>query len=187
MIEQDIAARLDRIESTQAVQMLPSRYALAVDSRDVDTLVGLFVDDVDAGKWGSGRTGLRAFYESVLTTFYRSQHQICGHVFEFADADHATGTVYCRAEHESGDHWVVMIMTYFDEYERRGDRWLFRKHLPAFFYASDIDERPAAPFARWPGREQNPKHFPGSHAYETWKHFWGRQDPAVLDMITRQR
>jgi len=187
MTDQTLAARLDRIESTQALQMLPSRYALAVDSRDVDTLVDLFVEDVDAGKWGKGRTGLRAFYESVLTGFYRSQHQICGHVFDFADDDHASGAVYCRAEHESGDDWVVMIMTYFDDYERHDGRWLFRRRFPGFFYATNIDERPRAPFACWPGREQNPKHFPGSHAYATWMPYWDRQDPAVFDAITRQR
>ena len=183
----DIAQRLDRIESTQAISMLPSRYALAVDSRDVATLVNLFVPDVDAGKWGPGRKGLTAFYESVLSNFYRSQHQICGHVFDFLDADHATGTTYCRAEHEDGDNWVVMIMTYFDEYERIDGRWYFRKHLPAFFYSTNIDERPAAPFARWPGRQENPKHFPGSHAYASWAPYWGRQDPTKVDAITRQR
>ena len=34
---QDIEARLDRVESTFAVQQLPIRYALAVDGRDVDS------------------------------------------------------------------------------------------------------------------------------------------------------
>jgi hypothetical protein len=186
-MDEELARRLDRIESTQAIQMLPSRYALAVDSRDVDTLVELFVPDVDSGKWGVGPDGVRAFYESVLSGFYRSQHQICGHVFDFVDAEHATGTTYCRAEHEDGDNWVVMIMTYFDEYERVGGRWCFRKHLPSFFYATNIDERPTAPFALWPGREQKASHFPGSHAYATWKPYWDRQDPTAIDLITRQR
>lgn len=186
-MDQELERRLDRIESMQAIQMLPSRYAVAVDSRDVETLVNLFVPDVAAGKWGPGREGLRAFYDSVLSGFYRSQHQICGHVFDFIDADHATGTTYCRAEHEDGDNWVVMIMTYFDEYERQEGGWYFRKHLPAFFYASNIDERPAAPFARWPGREQNPEHFRGPHAYPSWQGYWDRQDPAAIAAITRQR
>ncbi|MBV1688942.1 nuclear transport factor 2 family protein [Novosphingobium sp. G106] len=186
-MDEAIVRRLERIESTQAIQMLPSRYALAVDSRDIDTLVNLFVPGVDAGKWGRGRAGLRAFYESVLVGFYRSQHQICGHVFDFVDEDLATGTTYCRAEHEDGDNWVVMIMTYFDEYERVDGRWYFRKHLPSFFYATNIDERPCPPFAHWPDRDLNPKHFLGSHAYATWKTFWERQDSAAVDRLTHQR
>jgi hypothetical protein len=40
--------RLERIESTLAIQQLPARYALAVDSRNLDDLVALFAVDVDA-------------------------------------------------------------------------------------------------------------------------------------------
>jgi hypothetical protein len=186
MQNDDILARLDHIESTQAIQMLPSRYALAVDSRDVESLVGLFVEDVDAGKWGKGRAALREFYLKVLTAFYRSQHQIVGHVFDFIDPDHATGTVYCRAEHEEGDNWVVMIMTYFDAYERHGGRWFFRRRTPAYFYACNIDDRPRAPFVNWSGRDLNPKHFQGSHAFKTWQPFWQTHGAEVLPDVTRQ-
>lgn len=186
MTDLSLAARLDRIESTQALQMLPSRYALAVDSRDLDGLVALFVDDVDAGRWGKGRAALRAFYATVLTEFYRSQHQIVGHVFDFSDPDHASGTVYCRAEHEQRDHWVVMIMAYSDAYERRGGRWHFARRTPAYFYANDVDDRPRAPFVRWPDRDMNPKHFPGPHAFPSWRPFWDLQGAEVIDAITRQ-
>ena len=58
-----------------------------------------------------------------VRTFYRSIHQICGHQVDFVDDDHATGKVYCRAEHEDRGRWVVMAICYFDEYERRDGRW----------------------------------------------------------------
>jgi SnoaL-like domain len=44
--------RLDRVESELAIRQLPSRYALAADSRDLDTWVSLFVEDVDCGRHG---------------------------------------------------------------------------------------------------------------------------------------
>jgi hypothetical protein len=53
------ADRLDRIESSLAICQLPSRYAMALDARDLDTLVALFVDDVDAGAQGRGREALQ--------------------------------------------------------------------------------------------------------------------------------
>lgn len=50
------ADRLDRVESSLAITQLPSRYAMALDARDLDTLVALFVDDVDAGAEGAAAT-----------------------------------------------------------------------------------------------------------------------------------
>ena len=99
----DIEARLDRLESLAAIQQLPIRYALAIDGRDIDTWVGLFVADVNCGRRGAGREVLRTIIEPAVRTFYRSIHQICGHQVEFDDADHARDTVYCRAEHETED------------------------------------------------------------------------------------
>ena len=80
-----VAARLDRIESTQAIGQLPSRYAMALDARDLDALVALFVDDVEAGAEGRGREALKHWFDGVLRRFYRSIHLICGHQFEFVD------------------------------------------------------------------------------------------------------
>jgi len=45
-----------------------------------------------------GRAALKERIDADVRTFYRSHHQICGHVIDFVDDDHATGKVYCRAE-----------------------------------------------------------------------------------------
>ena len=60
---QSTEERLDRLESTLAIQQLPARYALAVDSRDVDTWISLFIEDVDCGRYGRGREALRSFID----------------------------------------------------------------------------------------------------------------------------
>src|SRR5690348_8154994 len=98
-MDTDLSARIDRIESTLAIQQLPVRYALAVDGRDIDAWVNLFVGDVNCGRHGTGRKALADYIEPLISTFYRSQHLICGHRIEFVDADNAKGQVYCRAEH----------------------------------------------------------------------------------------
>jgi 3-phenylpropionate/cinnamic acid dioxygenase small subunit len=51
--------RIDRIESHQAIQQLPIRYAMAVDGRDVDAWVNLFTPDVQVGRDSFGRDALR--------------------------------------------------------------------------------------------------------------------------------
>lgn len=55
-----LAQLLARDEMSQ----LAERYALAIDCRDLDSLVALFVTDVDCGRFGSGREALRERFTS---------------------------------------------------------------------------------------------------------------------------
>src|SRR3981081_4579950 len=76
----DLARRVDRVESQLAIQQLAARYAVAVDSRDLDTWADLFVADVDCGSYGKGREALKKFIDPAVRTFYRSHHHNCGNV-----------------------------------------------------------------------------------------------------------
>lgn len=181
----DLLARLDRIESQLAIQQLPIRYALAVDSRDIDAWVRLFIEDVDCGKYGTGRDALKAFIDPSVRTFYRSIHQLCGHAIDFLDADHATGKVYCRAEHEARGKWIVMAICYFDTYERRAGSWYFRKRSEKHWYSSDILERPTGPnFQRWDEWSERKPTLP--HAFPSWIAFWEKSDPALLRELSSE-
>ena len=91
---------------------------------------------------GRGRDALKRWYDGVLRRFYRSIHLICGHQFDFVDADHATGSIYCRAEHEDGDGWFVITMRYDDVYERRDGQWCFVRRREYPWYSVDVTERP---------------------------------------------
>jgi len=180
-----LARRIDRVESELAIRQLPARYALAVDARDLDAWVALFVEDVDCGKYGRGREALRRFIDPNVRTFYRSHHQICGQVIDFVDADHATGTVYCRAEHEAGRHWIVMAICYFDSYERRAGHWYFTRRREKHWYSTDILERPTGPnFQRWELWKDRRPELP--HAFPSWRAFWQGTDPAVLAQLSTE-
>ncbi len=167
--------RLDRIESQLAIQQLPVRYALAVDSRDLDAWVGCFRPDVDMGRHGTGRAALRRYLEPLVRGFHRSVHQICGHRVEFAesesgsDMDRATGSVYCRAEHEVGDRWIVMAIRYLDEYARVDGEWYFSRRREQHWYSADVTERPqAVDFRGWDMAGEPPL----PEAFPTWGPFW---------------
>ncbi|ASW92897.1 nuclear transport factor 2 family protein [Mycobacterium marseillense] len=168
---------MDRLESSVAISQLPSRYAMALDARDLGELVALFVDDVDAGAEGRGRDALRRWYDRVLRRFYRSIHLICGHQFDFVDADHAIGSVYCRAEHEDGDGWFVITMLYDDVYERRDGQWYFVKRREHPWYSVDVTERPGPEFMRWPADITLRAAMP--HRMPTWRSFWADGDAAL--------
>lgn len=182
-----LEARIDRLESIAAIQQLAIRYAVAVDSRDIDTWLGLFPEDIDCGKRGRGRDALRGFIAPLLRDFYRSIHLICGHQIDFSDANNATGRVYCRAEHEHGDEWIVQAICYFDTYARKNGVWYFARREEDFFYSADALERPQqAGFARWPGPA--PKFQPQMMVsrFQTWRDFWADCPPENLKAATRQ-
>ncbi len=146
MTDESLLARIDRVESHLAIQQLAARYALAVDSKDVEGVVSLFVEDVSAGRsWGTGREALTRFYKDALSHFYRSMHLVAGHVIAFDDNDHAHGVVHCRAEHEAGTQWGIMVMNYKDDYERHGGTWYFRRRRLQSLYTTDILTRPRGP------------------------------------------
>jgi ketosteroid isomerase-like protein len=176
MSQAALLARVERLEAQLAIGQLPARYALAVDSRDVDGLVALFVDDVDCGRWGTGRQALAAFYssEQILQAFQRSVHQVCGQTLDFQDATHATGTVYCRAEHEDGEHWVVMAICYFDHYVCRDGQWYFARRDERHWYSTDWLQRPGDPvWQNWPGKYTGERYQPRlPSSFATWERFW---------------
>lgn len=177
-----LTARIDRLESRQAIAELPARYARAVDARDIDGWLALFVEDVDCGKRGTGREALRSFIDPGVRTFYRSIHFVCGHVVDFQDADTATGTVYCRAEHEDGDKWMVMAILYFDRYVRRDGQWYFSKREEKHWYVADILERPTPPFQGWERWADRLPDLPG--AFEGWRPFWEASPSAEITALT---
>jgi hypothetical protein len=169
-VSDDLAERLARVESRLAIGQLPIRYAMAVDARDVDTWVSLFVPDVQVGRDSFGHDALRAQIDPLLRTFGRSMHQICGHRIELDDVDtnRATGATYCRAEHEVDERWIVMAICYFDDYQRVDGEWRFRRRRERHWYAADVNEHPqSVAFDSWHGDAPAlPDAFP------TWAGFW---------------
>jgi len=165
----DLASRLDRLESFEAIRQLVSRYGILIDSRDLDALTALFVDDVRVTRATRGHPALRAHLEQLCRQFTTSIHFIGNHTIDFSDDDHAEGVVYSKVEHEYGEQWIVMAIQYWDRYERRQGRWQFTGRKVNHWYAVDSLERPTGPDkTRWP--------VTGAHtipdAYESWRRYW---------------
>ena len=175
----DLEARIDRLESIDAIRQLAAKYSLALDMRDADAWVGLFPDDVKVGNGETGRAALRSWFdETMRQQFDGTSHHIGGHVIEFDDPDHAQGVVYSKNEHETGPEWVIMQMLYWDNYERIDGAWYFRRRLPCYWYATDLNKPPIGDMKmRWPGREPYEGSF---HAlWPSWKDFWA--NPPQVD------
>lgn len=167
-----LARRVERLEAIEEIRMLAAKYSLSLDMRDLDAHVNLFAPDIRVGRDRVGRAHLKAWVDATLRhQFTGTSHHVGGHVIEFTDADHAHGVVYSKNEHETGAAWVIMQMLYWDDYERIAGCWYFRRRLPCYWYATDLNEPPVGERKmRWPDRE----HYEGSwHAlWPSWKQFW---------------
>ncbi len=178
----DIEERFDRLESLDAIRQLVAKYCLALDMRDLDALCGLFPEDVRVSREETGRRALKRWFDQTLREQFSGTAHVTGnHIIEFEDRDHARGLVYSRNEHETGDEWVIMTMQYWDRYERVDGQWLFRRRLPLYWYATDLNKPPVGENKmRWPGREP----YEGGYAafWPSWKRFWSGDYDADCDV-----
>jgi uncharacterized protein (TIGR02246 family) len=162
---------VERLLAHEDIRQLAARYALSLDSRDLDTLVGLFVDDVRVGRDRRGREALREMFETSLRSIGVSILQVTTHVIDVVDDDHATGHVYCSAEIEDGERWIHQAIVYADTYERRGGRWLFVRRRHELFYGAQAASNPLRqPPANWPEHHDGRGTLP--ERWEAWQQFW---------------
>lgn len=170
-----IEARLDRLESLDAIRQLAAKYSLALDMRDMDAMVNLFEENVRVGKDASGRQALRAYMDGTLRSpFTGTSHHIGGHIIEFDDPDHAHGICYSKNEHETGEEWVIMQMMYADNYVRVDGRWYFARRLPLYWYATDLNKPPIGENKmRWPGTEWVEGNF--HKLFPSFAEYWARE------------
>lgn len=169
--------RIDRLESIDEIRQLVSKYSLSLDMRDLDAHVNLFAEDIRVSRELTGRAALKGWLDDTLRLqFTGTSHHVGNQVIEFDDPDHAHGIVYSKNEHETptedgGAEWVIMQMIYWDNYDRIDGRWYFRRRLPCYWYATDLNKPPTGEQKmRWPDREA----YEGAYheLFPSWAEFW---------------
>jgi len=171
----NLEKRIDRLESIDEIRQLAGKYSLSMDMRDLDAHVGLFAEDIRVGKNKTGRAHLKAWLDDTLRNqFVGTSHHLGQHIIEFNDVDHASGVVYSKNEHETNEEWVIMQMLYWDDYERIDGSWYFRRRLPCYWYATDLNKPPIGDKKmRWPGRSSYDGSF--HSLFPSWKEFWAER------------
>ncbi len=161
---------IDRLVAYEEIRQLAARYALAIDSRDLDALVGLFVDDVQVGRDRRGRAALRDSFRTSLRAIGVSILNVGTHVIDIVDDHHATGHVYCKGEIQDGDRWIHQAILYRDTYERRGEHWYFVRRIHELWYGAEVGVNPLglAP-ANWPEHHAGWGTLP--ERWESWREF----------------
>ena len=164
--------RIERLESLDSIKQFVAKYSLALDIRDLDALVSLFPEDVKAGKNKSGRLALKNWFDSTLRDqFTGTSHHTGNHIIEFTDPSNAHGIVYSKNEHETNNEWIIMQMMYWDDYIYLNQEWFFKRRLPLYWYASDLNSPPLGiNKMRWPSIERYEGEF--HSLWPSWEEFW---------------
>ena len=138
---QAILARLDRLESKDAIRGLASAYAIACDEHDMSRLMALFTQDAifDAPNGSMVASGYDAIREMFINTFrirgpsYHWTHDVTVQI-DPGNPDQATGLVLSHAETSPDGVVSIAAMRYEDEYRREDGRWHFAKRTIHFLY-----------------------------------------------------
>lgn len=166
--------RIDRLLAHEEIRQLAARYALAIDTRDLDTLVGLFVPDVRVGRDRSGRAALREDFDRQLRAIGRSILNVGTQVIEIVDDEHAAGFVYCSGEIEADGRWIHQAILYEDSYRRvpeDGRSWRFERRIHRLWYGAEPGVNPLTlPPANWPEHHDGLGTVP--ECFPTWTRFW---------------
>lgn len=162
---------LARLLARDEIRQLAHRYAVAMDARDLDALVALFVEDVRVGRDAVGREALRRDFDRQLRAIGVSILFVGNHVIDFDDEDRARGIVYCIAQIQDGERWIRQAIRYDDTYARRGGRWLIVRRRHLLWYGVEEPRNPLLqPPAEWPKSHTGKGTLPES--LETWQRFW---------------
>jgi hypothetical protein len=169
-----VSSALSPIEMTVArdeIRQLAYRYALAIDSRDLDLLVSLFVPDVRVGRELRGRPALRAFFAESLSAIGVSILFVGNHLVDFDTRESAHGVVYCRGQIQDGARWIEQAIQYRDHYALHDGAWLFTRRDHLLWYGVESNLRPLdQPAANWPEHHTGRGTLP--EAWPSWGAFW---------------
>ena len=107
MTDENLLARVDRLESLDEIRQLAAKYSLSLDMRDLDAHVNLFAPDIRVSRDQVGRSHLKRWLDDTLRQqFTGTSHHIGNHIIEFDDPDHAHGVVYSKNEfHQILTQW----------------------------------------------------------------------------------
>ena len=137
-----LEARLDQLESMEAIRNIITAYAIACDEHDMPRLMNLFTEDAafDAPNGSMVANGKAAIRDMFINTFrirgpaYHWTHDTTIQI-DPDNPDQATGLVLSHAETTPNGVVSIAAMRYADNYRREADgAWRFSRRVITFLY-----------------------------------------------------
>ena len=185
-----LAARLDRLESKDAIRDIATAYAIACDEHDMPRLMNLFTVDAcfdapNGSMVAKGKAAIQTLFEKTFKIrgpAYHWTHDITIEI-DPADPDRGTGLVLSHAETTPNGVVSIAAMRYQDDYRRESDgRWRFAKRVISFLYyvpASDYSKGLNHPDRVVMGGHRLKADYP--EALPAWQAFIKTHGPLDLD------
>ena len=160
----------------EQIRDLAYKYALAMDTRDLNNLVSLYTEDTRTDNGYTGLTALkRQFQVALPPTIRYTHHQVGNHLIEFVDSNSAKGIVYSNNQVELGQHWLQVQMLYIDEYRKHQGQWFFLSRQPVYRTVSEEGQAPLGEAKlRWPGQPPQPSDW--SQHFPAWDKYWSHPE-----------
>jgi uncharacterized protein (TIGR02246 family) len=131
----------NRADDDRAIRDLLARYALALDTDDIDRCLDLFTDDgefVVFGREFSGRDQIRAMFESAP----RGLHLTGVSSIDIFDDDPNAATARSQVLLVEAGTLQLRPALFDDELSRDGRRWRFRRRRCRFITSAGLGDRP---------------------------------------------
>lgn len=175
MDQEPTADLLAQVVAHQEIGQLAAHYAVAVDARDIDALVRLFIPDVQVGA-ERGRGALARSFDASLRAVGVTILHVGTHAITLEGPDEASGQVYCKGEIQDGDRLVHQAILYRDRYRRVDGHWYFVRRQHLLFYGAEVGRNPLGlPPANWPEHHDGWGTVP--ECWESWRRFWDGSPP----------
>jgi hypothetical protein len=165
---EDMERRLKRLEDRVELSDLSTRYFLASDFDDYDTIASCYAADstfsASGFEGGRGPQGVADMIRGARANFGTTIHTPHYSLLEFQDDDHATGMVGAHVEIAVGGRSCFGAVRYEDEYVREDGRWKFRSRNMKTVHFQPWEDAGTSLTAdlptRWPGADPAPNDYP---------------------------
>lgn len=164
-------ARIRQVIARDEIRQLPYRYAAAIEKRDVNAMVELFVPHARFGAYGEGPDALRRLMTQSIEQSVFAVILVANHLIDIDSDSRASGEVWahCFAQTER-EGFVEQLIKYEDRYELYESRWLFRhrRHRLWFGVANSVSPLQQSA-AHWPVRQVGVGDVPlADPVFESW-------------------
>jgi hypothetical protein len=165
---EDIEHRVRRLEDRVELEDLSTKYFLASDFDDYETIAKSYAQEstfsASGFEGGSGPEGVAEMIRGARANFGTTIHTPHYSLVEFQDADHASGMVGAHVEIAVGGQSCFGAVRYEDEYVREDGAWKFRSRNMKTVHFQPWEDAGTSLTAglptRWPGGEPAPNDYP---------------------------
>lgn len=145
-----LLARIDRLESHQAITDLASEYCHGFDKRDFDRFLAIWWEDCvwNIGPPFGAFEGHQGIREAVIDVLWpawdESHHFATNHIIQFDEDDHARSVcdVDCVGRLAGESVCQIVGATYEDQLERRSGIWRIRQRDVTIHYFNPVNGTP---------------------------------------------